>query len=141
MGSGTASTRRGPTRRESSSRPPTNGQDPTALAQVYATLATSDQVTKAAILRHRIRGSLLADFGYINRTSTVLPTISVTAISATPERAATLANDAVDALAGVRRSAADRLGIPVEKQATLKTLNTAIPFGRKCTRRVARRLP
>jgi capsular polysaccharide biosynthesis protein len=107
---------------------PANGQDPTQLAQVYATLATSDQVTEEAKSRHRIRGSLLADFGYINRTSTVLPTISVTAISATPEHAATLANDAVDALRGFVDVQQTVAGIPLEKQATLKTLNTAVPL-------------
>ncbi len=106
----------------------TDGQDPTSLAQIYATLATSDQVTRAAILRHRIPGILQADFGYINRTSTVLPTVSVTAISASPRRAATLANDAVDALRlFVARQQADA-GISPDQQATLKTLNTAIPY-------------
>jgi capsular polysaccharide biosynthesis protein len=106
----------------------TSDQDPASLAQVYATLATSDQVTKAAIRRHRIPGTLQADFGYVNRTSTALPTISVTGISSTPERAATLANDAIGALRVFVQRQQDETGISVENQATLEDLNTAIPF-------------
>jgi hypothetical protein len=107
---------------------PNGGQDPTSLAQVYAALATSDEVTKAAIMRHRVPGVLVGDFGYVNRTSTALPTISVTAVSTNPRNAALLANDAVAALRVFVRRQQSQGGIPLARQAKLQTLNTAIPF-------------
>jgi hypothetical protein len=104
------------------------GTDPGQLAQVYSTLATSDAVTRAAIARHRIPGIIQADFGYINRTSTVLPTIAITAISTTPLAASTLANDATDSLRTFVAQQQAAAGIPPNIQAQLQTLNHAIPF-------------
>jgi capsular polysaccharide biosynthesis protein len=102
-------------------------QDPVQLAVTYAALATSDEVTKAAIAKHRIRGTLAADFGYTNRASTALPTVSVSATAATPATSATLANDSIPALkAAVARQQADA-GVPASKQAQLQVLNRAVP--------------
>lgn len=107
---------------------PPGSQDPVVLAQIYAALATSDGVTSAAIKRHGIVGALVGESGYLNRTSTALPTISVTAISTTPARSATLANDAVSALRSFIAQQQAATGVPLSHRARLRDLNHAIPF-------------
>jgi capsular polysaccharide biosynthesis protein len=104
-----------------------SSQDPTQLAMTYSALATSDDVVKAAVRKHKIAGLLQADFGYVNRTSTALPTVSLAAMSTTPARSATLANDAVRALQEFVANQQAESGLPVEKRARLQPLNVASP--------------
>ena len=102
-------------------------QDTVQLAVTYAALATSDEVTKAAIRRHGITGTLAADFGYTNKASTALPTVSVSATAITPAKSALLANDSIPALSAVIAQQQTESGIPPEKQARLQWLNRAAP--------------
>jgi len=102
-----------------------SSQDPTQLAMTYSALATSDDVVKAAIRKHRISGTLQADFGYVNRTSTALPTVSVAAMSTTPATSAVLANDGVRALQEFVAQQEAASGLPIAKRAQLQPLNVA----------------
>lgn len=104
-----------------------SSQDPVQLAVTYAALATSDAVTKAAIRTHGIRGTLAADFGYTNRASTALPTVSVSATAGTPASSAVLANDTIPALQAVIARQQRESGVPFDKQAQLQLLNRAVP--------------
>ena len=101
--------------------------NPVQLAITYAALATSDEVTNAAIHKHGIAGTLQADFGYINRTSIALPTVLVSAISATPANSAILANDGIVALERFVARQQAELGVPPAKRAELQQLNRALP--------------
>jgi hypothetical protein len=100
--------------------------DASQLAVTFSSLATGDQVTRKAIRRHGVHGLLQADFGYVNRTSTALPTVSLSAISASPEKAAILANDSVPALQAVIAQQQTEAGVPRAKQAQLQLLNRAL---------------
>jgi capsular polysaccharide biosynthesis protein len=102
--------------------------DPVQLAQNYAALATSDEVAKAAVRKHGTLGTLQAEAGYINRTSTSLPTVSVSAISATPANSAVLANDSISALRAFIERQQTEAGIPPTKRDQLEILNRARPF-------------
>ena len=121
MGFGIASTRNGRTQRGFSSRPRRR------VTRIRPSWRRSTRRSlRATRSRKRPSGGtgsrerLLADFGYVNRTSTVLPTVSVTAIATTPERAATLANDAIDALRVFVQRQQNHTGITVENQASLE---------------------
>jgi capsular polysaccharide biosynthesis protein len=107
---------------------PAGSQDPVVLAQLYASFATSDEVAKAAIRRHGIPGALQAESGYLNRTSTALPTVSLTAVSTTPARSALLANDAIEALRSFVDKQQEAAGVAPAHRVQMETLNLAIPF-------------
>ena len=77
---------------------------------------------------HGVVGALQAASGYVNRTSTPLPTVSISGISATPIAAATLANDGVAALGRYVARQQAHTGVPPAQRAKLQILNSALPF-------------
>ena len=101
--------------------------DPVKLAVNYAALATSDEVTRAAISRDGVRGTLLGDSGYVNKFSLGLPTVAVSAITTSPAKSAVLANDGMTALKDfVARQEAES-NLPDFKRSGFQLLNRALP--------------
>lgn len=108
--------------------PAANGQDPASLAVIYSQYATSDEVIKAAIRRSHVRGTLQGDSGYVNSTSTALPTVTVSGIAPNPVNASIIANAGVIALKRFINQQQAAAGIPPTDRAYLSALNQAIPF-------------
>jgi capsular polysaccharide biosynthesis protein len=108
--------------------PAANGQDPASLAVIYSQYATSDEVIKAAIQRSHVRGTLQGDSGYVNSTSTALPTVTVSGIAPNPVDASIIANAGVVALKRFVNHQQAAQGIPPADRAFMSELNAAIPF-------------
>jgi capsular polysaccharide biosynthesis protein len=108
--------------------PAANGQDPASLAVIYSQYATSDEVIQAAIRSSHVRGTLQGDSGYVNSTSTALPTVTVSGIAPNPVNASIIANAGVVALKRFVAQQQKDQGLPPGDRAYLSNLNDAIPL-------------